>query len=99
MQFCSWRSRRAKKGAHSILSRKPRSQYQRRLLTIESLEARRPLDAGIGILLLDHTQLGALYSSGSGGVHVLGGGSLVIDSTNHKAAVDVGSGKITAAQI
>ncbi len=68
-------------------------------LTIESLEARRLLDAGIGILLLDHSQLGALYSSGSGGVQVLGGGSLVVDSTNHKAAVDVGAGNISAGSI
>ncbi len=57
------------------------------------------LAAGIGILLLDPTQLGALYSSGSGGVHVLAGGSLVIDSTNRHAAVDVGAGNISAGAI
>jgi uncharacterized repeat protein (TIGR01451 family) len=98
MQFRPWRTRRAKSGrgfSHSNGRQRP---FQR-LLTVESLEARRMLDAGIGILLLDHSSLGALYSSGSGGVHVLGGGSLVIDSKNHKAGIDVGAGNVSAGAI
>lgn len=68
-----------------------------RISAIEHLEARTVLQASsIGILLLDHSTLGALYSSGTGGVHVTGGGSLVIDSINSKAGIDVGKGNISA---
>ncbi|HTQ37969.1 MAG TPA: hypothetical protein VMJ32_03020, partial [Pirellulales bacterium] len=52
----------------------------------------------LGIVLLDGAASGALTTFG-GGVHVTGGGSLVIDSSSSKAAINYGSGSVSASQI
>lgn len=99
MQFRPWRSKRAKSGRRFSRSLQSRRQFQFGRFVIEPLEARRLLAANLGILLLDHTGMPGLYSAGSGGVHVTGGGSLVIDSHDPAAAVDIGPGNITAGEI
>src|SRR5579871_4179341 len=82
----------------SFTKRKSRQRYRR--TSFEPLQQRMVLTKStIGLLLLDHASAGAIYSGGSGGVHVLGGGSLVIDSKNSKGGIDIGSGNISAAEI
>jgi uncharacterized repeat protein (TIGR01451 family) len=99
MDFSQHRSQR------SILSRtskrKSRSAKSGRgLFAIERLERRAMLAAmPVGILLLNHTAADTLLSASLGGVHVTGGGKLVIDSKNALAGVDSGVGKVTATEI
>ena len=81
-----------------------RSQARRsvgRRLLLELLETRTMLAAtpNVGILLLDHSGLGALTSAGNGGVHVSGDGAIVIDSNNSKAGLDAGKGNVSATEI
>lgn len=99
MHFRPWRSKRAKGGRRFSRTHQSRRPFQSGRFIIEPLESRRLLAANLGILLLDHTGMPALYSAGSGGVHVTGSGSLVIDSHDPAAAVDIGPGNITAGEI
>src|SRR5262249_48185420 len=70
-----------------------------RMLWIEHLESRAMLDAGLGILLLDHSSAGALTSTGSGGVRLAGNSALIIDSNSARAGIDTGTGNISASPI
>lgn len=53
----------------------------------------------IGILLLDPTGAGSLTNSGNGGISVTGSGDIVVDSNNGKAAIQSGSGTVSATVI
>lgn len=53
----------------------------------------------IGILLLDRTGAGAFTSSGNGGIAVTGGGDIIINSSNAKAAIQSGGGNVSATVI
>jgi uncharacterized repeat protein (TIGR01451 family) len=103
MRLGIWR-RRTIGGARTAgdeMLRAPRP--PRRALGFEQLETRAMLSAAtqphFGILLMNSTAQGALTNSGSGGIHVTGGGSIVVNSTSGKAAIQKGAGNVTAAMI
>ena len=42
---------------------------------------------------------GPLTNSGNGGIHLTGGGAIIIDSNNSSAGIETGNGSVSAAEI